>query len=591
MDTIRIIPEKEMHRIPEGLYGFNMEITRKTFWSGLSAQMLNNRKFWMGDEQGPHGWKCEACTYEMNPARSLCESSYVVLRQGGSIAITSEQITFQKNFCYEISIWVNGRLSEAAVISVETGGEVIRFPIVPSADRYVELKTVFKAGADVENGTFRVSLEGGDAVDVYEVSLLPKNHYYGMRRDVIEKLRQLHPSSLRFPGGCCADHFDWKEGLKPVDRRKPYDGREKPFLFRDSFHQDCHDIGIHEFILLCRAVGTQPEYTVRLVLSEAEEARSLVEYCNGGKETVWGSIRESLGFSPFGIRLWYVGNEIYYFGYGLEKDAGEAARKTDAYIAAMKSADPTIETVVGICTQTQYREWSESYIAALKQPYDYISYHRYNGTEIDSAEDDRRLGKDIEHMLMNGNDAGLDYMREKLFADCWDQIRINIDEWNYSWGLKGSTFMLLSNALSLQFMLKNFVKYHIADARFFHPINEGMIDVKPFTSDFDTSGKLFLLYQKHRQGLLLRAEHEDMEIDVLATEHDGNRVCSVINRSEETRQFRIADEKSCAAECILTQMKLLSFSAFDNETEEHIYVRKLSSVFEIPPHSILFLEY
>ena len=141
-------------------------------------------------------------------------------------------------------------------------------------EEYMEVTLLLKAKSDYPNGVFPITLTKGTELSIFEVSMMPKNNYYGMRKDVIEKLRELKPTHLRFPGGCCTDHFDWKEGLKPAERRKPIDGKAMDFLFPDSFDRDCHDIGINEFLLLCRAIGAEPEYTVRLVRSDAEEARS-----------------------------------------------------------------------------------------------------------------------------------------------------------------------------------------------------------------------------------------------------------------------------------------------------------------------------
>ena len=98
---------------------------------------------------------------------------------------------------------------------------------------------------------------------------------------------------MRFPGGCAADHFQWKESLKAPEFRKPVGAGDKWFLFRDTYDQDCLDIGINEFMMLCRELGAEPEYTVSLLLSDADDARRLVEYCNGGADTAGSSSTSS----------------------------------------------------------------------------------------------------------------------------------------------------------------------------------------------------------------------------------------------------------------------------------------------------------
>ena len=486
MVNINIQKKDKTHRVPEGIYGLNMEITRTTFWQGLMAQMLCNRKFFSGDDNGPCGWVLDRAEYIRDVNGSPCQSSYIKLGPNGSISYTSETVFVKKGHLYEIRALINS-CDKDRKFNVEAVGKMWETTVNASTEEFSYINLVVKADEEIQNGIFKLIFAEGDVSYVYAVSFMDKDNYYGMRPDVIDMLAKLKPSYLRFPGGCCADHFEWKEGLKYVDFRKPMDGAVKNFLFRDSFHQDTNDIGINEFVLLCRKVGAEPEYTSRLVLSEPQEAGDLVEYCNGDSCTYWGAVRESLGFTPFNIKLWYVGNEIYYFGYGLEHDAVKAANVTDEYIKAMKKSDPTIKTIIGVCPHSEiHKEWSIKYVENIKSEYEFVSYHRYNGTEIDSENTDLLYADNVRKMLIDGYDHGLEYMQNAIFKDKYDKIQVNLDEWNYSWGLKGSNLMTLSNALMLNFMIKYFDKWRISDARFFHPINEGMLDVAPDGVKMDT---------------------------------------------------------------------------------------------------------
>ena len=71
-----------------------------------------------------------------------------------------------------------------------------------------------------------------------------------MRRDVIELFKQLKPSSLRWPGGCFAEYYNWKDGLLPVDKRPSVGPHRWVGLLPDSDGYDNHDIGTDEFIAL-----------------------------------------------------------------------------------------------------------------------------------------------------------------------------------------------------------------------------------------------------------------------------------------------------------------------------------------------------
>ncbi len=594
MDVITICPDQtDAALVPDGLFGFNMEITRQTMFSGLSAEMLNNRKFFAVGETGlPAAWQGEGICFVTNRREeSLCSSNFVVIPSGGSLWTQGPMLAFQQGKTYRLRLWVSCHGS--ALVTISIGNFLRRIKLFPTEGGYEEYSEMFLADITCERNLLRLSIEG-DAVTIYELSLMPTDNFHGMRPDVIEMIKALRPTKLRFPGGCCADHFNWKESLKDPAFREPIDGSVKSFLFRDTYHQDCYDIGLHEFIWLCLAVEAEPEYTVRLVLSDEEEARALVEYCNGGANTRWGAVREQHGFSPFGIKTWYVGNEIYYFGYGLEQDAALAAARTDAYARNMRLADPSISLVVGVCGDFHHDEWDMAYIRALTMDYEFVSFHRYNGTEIDSDSQDQLTLSSVEDSVLGGIDERLEFLKQHALQQKWDRIRINVDEWNFTWGLRGSSVMLLSNALFFHFMMKSSPRYPITEARFFHPINEGMIDVHPLYVNLDTSGLLFALLNKHRGGRLLKLSSDSPDWDVAATLHDEKIVCSVVNRRAKLLEIKLVWPEADA--CCIDETRLLMerCSGLDNRVyreERQIKTLDGTLVLSLEPHEIIFLEW
>ena len=88
----------------DGIFGVNMEITRRGFFGGLCAQMLNNRKLSMG-EGGVDGWICEGFERITDrPEESLCQSNFIVLKNG-SMSQTSEVIALQAGKTYEAKVY------------------------------------------------------------------------------------------------------------------------------------------------------------------------------------------------------------------------------------------------------------------------------------------------------------------------------------------------------------------------------------------------------------------------------------------------------------------------------------------------------
>ena len=561
----------------DGIFGVNMEITRRGFFGGLCAQMLNNRKLSMG-EGGVDGWVCEGARRVLNrPEESLCQSNFIVLKNG-SMSQTSEVIALQAGKTYEAKVWVKA-YSDTAAVTFGVAGMEQTVDVTADGAPYAALSFTFD-GVDLDGGTFSVKVEGEAAV--YEVSLMPTDTFYGMRWDVIEQLRAIGPTALRFPGGCAADHFDWKESLKAPEFRTPADGRSKAwFLFRDTYHQDPLDIGLNEFLMLCRELNAEPEFTVSLILSDGEDARRLVEYCNGDETTEYGAKRQALGFDPFGIHLWYVGNEAYFFG-GEYQSSTVAAARTDELIAAMKQADPTIAVAIGLTWGDNYHEWAFDFMKSLQSDFEYVSYHDYIGILPDATQGDNGMAtcEILESNFADGECYGLNFYRNKLYAENFDRIRICVDEWNYSWGKDSSNALFFSNALQFHFLAKGKETYHIDRAEFFMPVNEGMIFVKGNTCKMESTGELFRLMAAHRGGRVIDCATENPALDILCTDHGDHLFLSVVNRKDNPAELTFDGYEIVS--CSEIETKEYSFESNDYE------VRKDADT-TVHGHSVLFV--
>ena len=545
-----------------GIFGVNMEITRKGFFGGLCAQMLNNRKLFMGQES-VDGWICEGFSRILDrPEESLCRSHFVILTDG-SMSQTSEVIALRAGKDYEAKIWVKVYSDTADVTFGVTGMEQT-VTVMANNQPYQVLSFVF-GGRDLDNGTFTVAVRGEAAI--YEVSLLPTDHFYGMRWDVIEHLRTIAPTALRFPGGCAADHFLWKESLKAPEFRKPVDGLSKAwFLFRDTYHQDTLDIGINEFMMLCRELSAEPEYTVSLILSDGEDARQLVEYCNGDATTEYGAKRQSLGFDAFNVHLWYVGNEAYFFG-GEYQNSVTAAKRTDELIAAMKRADPSIAVAIGLTWGDHYHEWAFDFMKTLQSDFEYVSYHDYIGILPDATQGDNGMAtcEILESNFADGECYGLNFYRNKLYADNFDKIRICVDEWNYSWGKDSSNALFFSNALQFHFLAKGKETYHIDRAEFFMPVNEGMITVKGNVCKMESTGELFRLMAGHKDGYVIPCASDSAALDILCTRHDDHLYLSAVNRGDIPCTLNVAGYEMVSG----TEIEVKGYSFESNDYEVH----------------------
>lgn len=542
--SIRPIPEEKQGEFPPMIFGINAEITRKAFFGGLCAEMLNNRKFLTGEDT-PRGWECTDCKLIKNEKnRSLCGSNFAKLHSG-CLTQTSEVISLRKGKEYKASAWVKA-CNEKVNVSFGVCGAEQTFTVEADSSPYRELCFTFE-GTDIDNGTFTVISDGD--IEVFEVSLIPTDNFYGMRPDVIEHLKNIAPTSVRFPGGCAADHFAWKESLKPREFRTPMDGACKSwFLFRNTYDQDPFDIGLNEFIMLCRELNAEPEFTVSVLLSDGEDARQLVEYCNGRPETEYGAKRQALGFDAFNIPLWYIGNEVSgfgnEFGFDFASDPKKAAQRTNEIVKAMKEADSSISVVVSATWADWQRDWSNGFIENLDCPHEYISYHEYTDHLVggSQAEVSAATLEKLENLFLDGEAVNLNYFKNGLKPGYFDDKKVCADEWNFAWGHDSSNAMLFSNALQLHLLAKSREKYHIERAQFFLPVNEGMITVNGSQTKLESSGKLFRYMHLHKDGSIINCVCDDPDLDILCTEHsDGQYFMSVVNRRSEPIRIDIED--------------------------------------------------
>ena len=116
--TVHVTAYTQGNAFEDGLLGVNTEITRKGYFGGLSAQLLNNRKFFAGD-QAPAGWDVSGETAAFITDReeeSLCRSNFIDVRNG-CLSQTSQYSRLKQEDTYEVKIWAKA-ISESAELTV-----------------------------------------------------------------------------------------------------------------------------------------------------------------------------------------------------------------------------------------------------------------------------------------------------------------------------------------------------------------------------------------------------------------------------------------------------------------------------------------
>jgi alpha-N-arabinofuranosidase len=156
-----------------------------------------------------------------------------------------------------------------------------------------------------------------DGVWVGEQSKIPNTG--GIRTALIEKMRQIKAPAVRWPGGCFADSYDWRDGVGPKDKRPKRtdfwvddrDAKSLPPKGVPSY--DPNQFGTDEFVRFCKSVGAEPYLAANVRSLNAYAFDQWVEYCNSpAGSTSWSEVRAAGGSAqPYNVQYWGVGNESW----------------------------------------------------------------------------------------------------------------------------------------------------------------------------------------------------------------------------------------------------------------------------------------
>jgi alpha-N-arabinofuranosidase len=138
----------------------------------------------------------------------------------------------------------------------------------------------------------------------------------GLRKSLIEHMRKIKATVIRFPGGCFADSYDWRDGIGPAEkrpRRTNFWAMGESEKAPASHRYDPNAVGTNEFVHFCRLIGAEPYLAANVRSLPASAFQQWVEYCNSPNgSTTLADARAAAGYpDPFRVKYWGVGNESW----------------------------------------------------------------------------------------------------------------------------------------------------------------------------------------------------------------------------------------------------------------------------------------
>ena len=329
--------------------------------TGVWAEMLSDRKFakpvtsaqaapanspmrrFRGEPfrpVGPEG------TVEMDTARPFVGKHSVRVKLGGSEphGIQQSKLRLGRAKPYVGRVHLAGDAGAKVVVRLVWGtgandSQSITIPALSREFRNFPLK--FTAPADAEDARLEIVGTGSGTFHIGAASLMAADNVQGFRPGMIRLFKEEGFKMLKWPGGNFVSAYDWRDGLGDRDKRPP----RLQSMWSDGI--ESNDVGLHDFIALCRLVGAEPDLTIDSGFGSAREAAEQVEYCNGSVNTRMGKMRAENGSpEPFKIRCWTIGNEMYGpWQYG-HMSLDQYCVKHNNIVEAMRSVDPKIKVAL-----------------------------------------------------------------------------------------------------------------------------------------------------------------------------------------------------------------------------------------------------
>lgn len=342
-------------KIQPTMYGIFFEDINFAADGGLYAELIKNRSFEF--DEPLTGWK--------QPNTKILSPNL----DSGFLTIITDKSKTNKNYA-RITVWndknyslenegfrgiglhqgekydfsfdlenISGNIAAVNVSLVdEKGNTISTASTIIKGGGWQKYSLVFAPKSTVEKAKLQLTFTGKGVVNMDMISLFPQDTWKGrkggLRKDLVQKLYDLQPGFLRFPGGCIvegrtlAERYQWKKTIGKVeDRENLINKWNNGFAHRlTPDYWQSFGLGFFEYFQLSEDLGAEPLpilscgmacqfNTAELVKMEdlnpyVQDALDLIEFANGDSNTKWGKIRTEMGHpKPFNMKYIGVGNE------------------------------------------------------------------------------------------------------------------------------------------------------------------------------------------------------------------------------------------------------------------------------------------
>ena len=318
------------------------------------------------------------------------------------------------------SIWIRGAAPKGVVARLTANDKVLAETTVPvpAGDAWTEVPLSLTPSVGANSALLEIAAADAADLSMDQVSLMPASAAAvgGFRPDLLKAIADLHPPVIRWPGGCYAEEYRWKDGIGPQAARGPF-----PKSMWDD--RDVNSLGTDEFVDLCRRTGAEPLIVINTGRFDRETPRAAylqetldwMEYCNGPADSPWGAIRARNGHpDPYRVKLWEIDNETW------EVPVEGYIEIVKEFAPAMRRAHPDVTLLAcggDSARLDSHGHWDPKLIEACADCFDVLSIHHYESPKrfADGPPVDERWYRDLQALIAKSRNPAL-----KLFVSEWN---------------------------------------------------------------------------------------------------------------------------------------------------------------------------
>ncbi|MYY81441.1 MULTISPECIES: alpha-L-arabinofuranosidase C-terminal domain-containing protein [unclassified Streptomyces] len=347
--TIDVDTARTGAKIDDTMYGVFYEDINRAADGGLYAELVQNRSFeYSTDDNTAYtsltSWDVAGAARVLNDDGRLNarNRNYLSMEAGSTVTNSGYNtgIAVIRGRRYDFSVWARTDASARAPLTIgitDSTGDLATARRVTARGGWVKYEASFTATRTSANG--RLSVRAGAPVALDMISLFPRDTYKGrengLRKDLAQRIADLRPGFLRFPGGCLVNtgsheaydeqsgwqrkrSYQWKDTIGPVEQRAT----------NSNFwgYNQSYGLGYYEYFQFAEDTGARPLPVVpalvtgcgqnkatdddALLKRHIQDTLDLIEFANGPVTSEWGRKRADMGHpKPFRLTHLEVGNE------------------------------------------------------------------------------------------------------------------------------------------------------------------------------------------------------------------------------------------------------------------------------------------